>query len=370
MTLGRKYTAIGDHKLATKAYKKSSVLKSEDCNGWLKLGVSQMKEGAFADAETSLRKASSLYHAWWDINLDDRLSIKKRQAKMDKFVKEVAQEKARELLATENTDQNTPWHFYQNYACYKADGNLAYAQIAQGKTDKIEDMYRTKLDLDANLAVAFGNVSLQKGELNKANEAFRQALILESQPTAAHRLGLGLYFADKGEWRFAEPLFKEALELNRTDALTTYLWLDNARAQSEKMSDNLKRAKQWRMQNPDVAAAHVAYLREAKIADNQRLFEKLGKTTEQFFLVQLSWQQPKPSLVGPYIQYLVLTDRFDAAEAVLTKYDYLQAEPELLLAQADLKAAQGQLDGAKAILQQAQTNAVAHPGYIFLTNNE
>ena len=370
MTLGKKYTAIGEHKLAAKAFKKAAVLKSEDCNGWMLQGKAQMRIGEFANAETSFAKASALYHAWWDIDLDDRLSIKKRQSKMEKAAQKERKEKARELLSTGNTDKNIPWHFYQNYVCYKADGYLAYSQIAQGKIDSVEEMYRTKLDLDANLAVAFGNVSLQKGELQKANEAYRQALILESKPTAAHRLGLGLYFADKGEWRFAEPLFQEALQLNRTDALTTYLWLDNARAHSQEKSDNLQRAKQWSTQNPDVAAAHVAYMREAKIAEDQTLFAKLVKKTERFFLIQLSWQSPTVSLIGPYVQYLVLTERYEEADAVLTKYDYLQAEPELLIAQADLKAAKGELDDAKAMLQQAKVNAVGHPGYIFLTKND
>ena len=117
----------------------------------------------------------------------------------------------------------------------------------------------------------------------------------------------------------------------------------------------------WSYNNPDIAAARVAFVRETKIANDQELFEKLVKRTDRFFSVQVAWKRPNSDLIGPYIQFLVLTDRFEDAEAALAKYDYLLKNPAMLLAQADLKAAKGDLEGAQKLLKEAGALAKRSP---------
>ena len=369
-TLGKKQLSVLDYKQAIKSFKKATVLESESCLNWQTLGEAQLKDGDFENAEKSFERASGLYHAWWDIDLDSRMEIKKQQGEMEKAAKKAAKEAAKEAMATGKKQKKVSWHFQQNYRCFRADGLIAQTKIAQGNLDHVEKLYREKLDLDPGLAIAFGNSSLLQGDLEKANEAYRKAYILEAKPDPLHRVGLGLYFADKGEWKYAEPLLKEALELDRHDPLVTYLWLDNARAASTSTKANILRAKRWRFKNPDSAAAQVAFLREAKIAGDQELFNKTLTEIDKFFSTRLGWLTPDSKLIGPYIQYLVMKDRLEDAEASLSKYASMSSAPEMLIAQADLKAAKGDLPGAQTILKNAGSLSADHPAYVtFLKSN-
>ena len=52
-----------------------------------------------------------------------------------------------------------------------------------------------------------------KANLDLAESAYRQAFGWKDKPNHKARLGLALYFADQGEWRFADPLFAEDFSL-------------------------------------------------------------------------------------------------------------------------------------------------------------
>jgi tetratricopeptide (TPR) repeat protein len=358
--LGKQQAKMKDMKGAATSFQKAASLESESCGTWLALGRAQLNSGDFGGAESSLEQSSLLYHSWWDINLDARLSIQNRQQEMESD----EQEEAKEIARSTAIGEEAPWYFPQSEKCNSADSLLAQLYFSQGHPEKVEPIYRQHLDLDARMARTMGNTALAQQNTGLAHEAYRQAILLESSPKSMHRLGLALYFADIGEWRFAEDLFEEALQLDPFDTLATVSWLDNSRAHVEKQA-NIKLAQRWRSQNPDSPAAHFALVRESKISGVERSYESAVALAESFFAVAMK-NSPDSNTVGAYVQYMVGTDRVAEAEQVVSKYSQFIDTPPMLLAQADLHATKGDRDEAEKTLIKAAKMAPDHPAYALL----
>ena len=352
--LSKAYIDIGEYEEAEKAALKAAELEPETCAYHGQIGNISKQLNKFEQAEKSYKKATELYHAWWSIPLEERLNIKKTQAKMDKKTKKNAKEQ------TKNNPEKPLWHYIQSEDCHRAEGDRASILLAKGDFDGVETLYREKLDLDADLAMVYGNSKLISGDLTKAHEAYRQALILEARPMARHRMGLALYFVDQGKWKFAAPLFEEALRLNPHSVINGGLWLDNARTHDPK-SDNLKRAKDFRDKNPTSSAAQFLWAREAKLSDAAD-YESTIKTVGDYFDLNMA-QDSKPLLVSAHIHFLVLTEEFGEAEAQISKFNFWKNNPEILLAKAELQSAQGNTEAAMKLLHQAGSIASTHPSF-------
>ena len=334
-----------------------------------------------------------MFHQWWDVDLETRLWYDKKMAdyqqnlkgddkknfdkKLNELVKNSLQSGNFATAGKSPNKENVIGHndmfwFKQASTCHRSDYLVAKSFIAQGAYAKVEEMYRKNLDLDPWLAISQGNAALIQHHPSKANEAFRQAIRLSSSTNSkayAH-LGLALYFAEKGEWRFAKPLFEKAAQIQPNDNLTTYLWLDNARTNSQSPKENLSRARAWRNNNPTSPTAQVAYLREARLGDFSKEFTSIQKATNDFFHDALQLQAPNGELIGAYVQFLVLSNRLNDAKTTLDKYRYLRNAPAMLLARADLVAVQGNETKSNELLIKAGKIAAHHPGYVIFLQKD
>ena len=230
-----------------------------DCELWLNYGHTQRKLGDFATARSAYVQSAELYHSWWDMEIGQRMDINKAQDKMKKEDQDAAKEKSKDAPVNSVTDG---WYISQPSGCYVAEGYIGYIDMINGKFDDVQSNYRQNMDLDVNLARAFGNASLIQGDTASAHEAYRQAIRFEdgAYERSLNRLGLAIIYADQGKWEQADGLFREAMELSR-DILTVQIWMDNAKnvlgteAAEKQLMD-------WIASHPNHAAAHIALLRE------------------------------------------------------------------------------------------------------------
>ena len=267
-TLAKNHAALFDFDNALSAGQKALDLAPEDCNLWLSMGAIHHIKGDNTKAKEFYHQASIRYHNWWDRSLDERLEIKKEQGA-------IPSEEAKALKEEQKAkDPSTSpvWHHYQASQCHISDGMVALAALSQGNYTEIAQLY-AQLDLDPRLAIIQGNAALVSGDLDLAESAYRQALLLESAPMVAPRYGLALFFADQGEWRFADPLFQEAFDLFPVDSIGASLWFDNARANGE---DTIKKAMALQEKYPQSYTPQFLLLREAVILQNQEIIDSMS----------------------------------------------------------------------------------------------
>lgn len=219
----------------------------DDCSAQHRLGETQRQSGRFSEAVSSLSKAAELYHAWWDLPLEEReeLSKKLKKAKTD-------EEKA------------AVGHKEQASSCYTAEGDLAGVYMQMGDLINVQRLYVERLDLDPDVALIAGNAALAEGKAAEANAAYRQAIKREKvgRPNAASRVGLGL---SAGDWVAAAPAFEEAAKLSTMDALSGRVWLDGVRKASGQDAA-LTAARELSNSRPDSVTYAVLYYREAQLS--------------------------------------------------------------------------------------------------------
>ena len=329
------------------AQQKAVDLKPESCIGWFDLALAQYNTNDFDGALKSAQEASARYHKWWDIDLDTRLAIQKAQKAMEKEEVDAKKEEQKGLSLSDEP----VWHHKQSSKCHISDGFIASLQLSK---EQFEDVAKTyaKLDLDPNLAVIQGNAALIQGNLDLAESAYRQAIRLEGKPETVSRLGLALYFADQGEWRFADPLFAEAFDLQSNDAIAASLWFDNARANGE---DTLKKAMDLKEKYPKSLAAHFVAIREASILQNEEAKAKIG--------AELLSMGPTATdnLVSIQARTLVVLGKADEAQKVIDAYPQFAQSAPILVAQADIAAYSGDASKALDLLKQAAQKDAHHP---------
>ena len=324
---------------AIKAQQKVVELAPVKCDNWQTLALAQYKNNDVAGALKSYQEASTRYHKWWDIDLDTRLEIQKSQKLLEKEEVDAKKEQQKGLALSDEP----VWHHKQASSCHTTDGNIAAIQLSKEQFDDVTKTYK-KLDLDARLAVIQGNSALIQGQLDSAESAYRQAIRLEDAPSVHARVGLALYFADQGEWRFADPLFAEAFALKSNDAITASLWFDNARANGE---DTLKKAMDLKKAFPKSSAAHFLALREASILQNTEALGSLGTELPSFGLEFDGYT------ISNYVRSFVVLGKTEEAQKLLSEHPSFAGTAEILVAQADLAAYSGDSTKALELLKQA-----------------
>lgn len=260
-------TTMGDANGAIANWTTVTEAEPRVCSGWQSLGQALLEADRPTDAIVALEKASSLYHAWWDLPREERLEIAKANKKLEPA----------ELEAAEKIEQPS--------SCYTADGQLARARLAADQLEDVGALYRERLDLDPVLAIVAGNAALRLGENKAALEPYRQAILREpvDRPSDLARLGVAL--ASRGNWTQAEPMFRRALEIDPYNAMTAALWGEAMVAALGPQAAQAAAA-DWARAYPDSASAHLNWVvlsngadREAAITAAKAAF-KVGYTAE------------------------------------------------------------------------------------------
>jgi tetratricopeptide (TPR) repeat protein len=345
-----------DWSALTKAYKKAEQyenalssaqkvveLAPENCSNWETLGDIQNMLSQQPAAKKSYTEASMRYHQWWDNDLDTRLEIQKTQKNLEKSVAEAQKEEQK----SKTLEEAPVWFHKQSHTCHLADGKLAIISLANEQFLAVQESYKN-LDLDPAVAIAQGNSALVQGNLDLAESAYRQAIRLEKTPEVAARFGLALFFADQGEWRFADPLFAEAFAINPHDAIGASLWFDNARANGE---DTIKKANALLATYPKNNTVRFLLLREAKISEN----------TEVMAGIKMEKEAPDANTISTMARSLVILEKLDEAVALLDKNEEYAGDAAFLVARADIAAASGDSTAAINFLKKAAQRDPSHP---------
>lgn len=228
-----------------------------DCRLWLNYGHAQRMVGNLEEAHKAYVESAALYHSWWDIDLGRRMDINKAQGKMEEAEIKAAKERS---SGADNIIVVDGWYISQPEVCYRADGWVATVDLLNGNHDAVEQNYRNNLDLDALLAMIFGNSALQQGKTAVAHEAYRQAVKLEDSlgERALNRHGLALIYADQGKWEQANDLFQESMQYD-DHTISAMMWLNNAIAQSD-AETGLALLQEWSATHPNHLSSRLAEL--------------------------------------------------------------------------------------------------------------
>lgn len=322
------------------------------CGNYLELGKVYMDLENFAKSEENLQKASKMYHAWWDRSLDERLSIKKNQAEV---MEDVESDEEREEIKAGG------WTYDQPDSCREADALLPVAAFFNGKDiDVFTSNYYKNLDLDDQLARVTGNYALLQGNHQLANEAYRQAMILEATPDPLNRLGLALYFADIGNWNDAKALFEEVIFIDHMDFLSALLYVENLRANEgdkavlSMMEDFLKKIPS----HSAMLSLHVRELKKQGLETKDAVARADAHFSRNFMRGYREREQ------ACYAFYLITLDRTDEAKGILSNKNTNQSA--YVLAQAQLYKSLGEEEKASTYLQKAKRQGYNHPGFVLL----
>ena len=345
--LAKNYYNNDQYAEALPVQQKVIELKPESCVNWQNLGLVKYKMNDIDGALEAYQEASKRYHQWWDIDLDTRLSIQKSQKELEK---EVVKAKKEEQKGLSPSDEPV-WHHKQSSDCYINDGWVASLLLSKEKFDDVAKVYE-KLDLDARLAIVQGNAAMVQGNLDLAESAYRQALRIEDEPDHRARVGLALYFADQGEWRFADPLFAEAFALAHEDGISASVWFDNARANGE---DTIKKSMELKKSFPKSSTAHFIALREASIAQNTEVLSNLSLDLPP------APQNINEGIISSRIRSFVILGKTEDAQNLLEQYPEYANTPQILIAQADLAAYSGDTTKALELLKQSAQRDPSNP---------
>ncbi len=318
---------------------KALALEKEDCTIWESKGTFELYLNDLSAAQASLEQASLLYHGWWDRSLDERLELTKTQNEALEAAE--SDEEKEELKAS-------GWVEAQSETCKESDRIIMKLELLnnldkKSSTETLKQSYLQNIDLDWLFPSFTGNAALLTGDLALAQEAYRQAILLEPYPSAANRLGLALYYTDIGEWRFAKPLFLEAMQLDPESSLTLIYYLENARGETNPKA-LLKWAQRWRAANPNSSAAHYGLVYESKKQDDQRSYEAAVKLADVHFAEHTKGPSYYTHL-STYISYLILVERFEEAKLLLDSIEGFKTST-LSLARAEYAAAMGDSEAA------------------------
>jgi tetratricopeptide (TPR) repeat protein len=344
--------AVGSSNAAEKNLLIALEKNPNNCDLYLELGEISIELEKFSDAEKHLQKASQMYHDWWDRSLDERLVISKTQAELMEVAE--SEEEKDEIKAG-------GWIYEQSDSCRAADALLPVASFFNGKNkDIFSSNYYKNLDLDDKLARITGNYALLHGNHQLANEAYRQAILLEPSPNPLNRLGLALYLSDIGNWNNAKPLFEEAIFIDHMDFLSVILYVENLRknegdeAVLSMLESQIKRI-------PSHSALLAIHVRELQ---KQGLDTKDAIARADAHFAHNFMRGYKDRELACYALYLLTLDRIDEAQSVLS--DESNSQYAYILAQAQLYKLLGEEDQAIKHLEKAKRQGYTHPGFVLL----
>ena len=338
------YTESKQFDTALQAAQNRTILNGRDCEDWMALASAQTAQADFAGAIVSYEKASELFHAWYDLSLEERQRIKKDLAKLNDAQKQHAD------------------HYVADESCHLSDGRLAAATFAAGDVLTIEKLYRERLDLDPKLALLAGNALITRGELVHAHEPLRQALKFGgAQPQT--RLSLGVLYAEQGDWKTASALFERA-NVQILNVQSLLVWLKALEA-SQGVDAALAQAKSLVKTRPHSAAAHVALAYRVASGDNGPLKAKTRKASERFFMERLKRYPRYGELAGQYARWLNQWEPGSAAaqSAAERALDIDGSSSNTFIALAEVYEAQGHVDQARKWTMGAAQSAPLNIGY-------
>jgi tetratricopeptide (TPR) repeat protein len=347
--LAELHEAANQWEAALTAAANATTFNDRDCTGWSRLGKLQLRTGDYAAAVTSLEKASELYHAWYDMPLEERKELKKA---LDKL---------------EGDEKKTAEHHPASGSCHTADGNLAAAKFGTGDVVAIEKLYRNYFDLDRHLATVTGNALIVHGELDNAVEPLRQSLKIPG-PNPAARLSLGVVFAEQGEWAAAEKLLMRANK-ERGDVQGLLVWSDAlAEAKGEDVRVDALRAiiKNY----PDADAPRVALAYALSGSENAVMKAKTERASRSFFKQSVQLAKVSNERQGNYARWLnQWKPGSDEALAAAEKAVSLNgASANAQIAMAEVLSARGDAAKAAEWTQRAAKSSAGHIGYARLIN--
>lgn len=350
--LGDLLRRSGDLAGAIEAYRTPLAFEggADSCANHLTLGKALLDANQIPEAQTAFAAAATLYHAWWDLPLEER---------------ETLLEEREELEPAEAKDA-TPKK--QPGSCFVADDHLAVTHILQGDLAAVAALYQEHLDLSPGLAVAQGNAAFLQGDLATAQAAYRQALQREAAPDVIHRLGLAIYFQNTGDWGSARTLYQQALALNPYDVMAAQLWVDAA-ARAGSPASALRPVDDFLKAHPDSAAAHIAYVRAAQAAGDEAQITKSIRLGKQFFAREAALYPHSTDFAAAHALLLVEAGEWDAAQPLAEKVLLQDPSNRLAwLALGNLHVRRGDVARGEALLRRAGQHDPLNPGYALLLN--
>ena len=340
------YARTGDLPNALATYKRVTEIKPRKCDGWQRVGETQVLMGDFSGALASFQQASTLHHAWWDIPVEEREDLEKELNKLEEEEREAAE------------------NYAQPQGCFRADGQIAATALALSNYEQVAQTYKDRIDLDPGLAVAYGSMELTQGNLAKAQSGYRQAVKMSNgDKDGAGRLGVGITYAETGDWASAKVLFDNWFGdgLNE-DVDPIALWLSYVR-RFEGPDASLAAIRKVASENPLSAPIAIAWFREAVRA---------GKTDEAAQAKTkldaiLAWEhsnEPRRAHTWSHTaRYLATIGDVPGAAQAADKAVQLQpANDDAWAAKFEVAMLQGNAQEAQTALVRASTvGDVAHP---------
>lgn len=342
-------TTRGDWEGAAASARKIVEIDDKDCSAHLRLGSALGEGGRYSDALVSFQRAAELYHAWWDLPVDEREKISKKLKK-----------------AKTDEEKAAVGHTEQPAVCYTAEGSEALAYMAMGDLVNVQRLYVERLDLDPLVALVAGNAALAQGKTGEAASAYRQAIKRETvgAPLGAARVGLGL--ANRADWTAAAPAFEEALELGERDLLSVRTWLDGLR-RSQGQDAALAAARALSNSNPGSLPAAVSFYREAQISGDAAAISAAERRVDE-----AAARRERGASAGSrdavLSYYRLLRRENDAARALAeSALKGSSFNPIAFVVLAELAAAEGQTSKANEYLKQAASRGAGSPAYALIT---
>jgi len=342
--LAELYIADNQWDAALEAVTNATVLDEKDCTAWQRLGQLQLSTGSSDDAVASFQKASDIYHAWYDMPLEERKATKDALDKLKGEEKENAE------------------HHVASPSCHTADGLLASAKFGTGEVVEVGNLYRSHFDLDRKLATVTGNALITRGELDHAVEPLRQSLKIPG-PNPKARLSLGVVYAEKGDWVAAEKLLMRA-NMAKDDVQSLLVWSD-ALAEAKGDDTRVEALRTLVKSYPDAQAPRVALAYAMSSSEDEVLKTKLERASRHFFKMSVKMAKPSNERQANYARWLNQW-KPGSDEALAAAEKAVSARPNSPnshIAMAEVLAARGETEKAAELTQRAAKNAADHIGY-------
>jgi tetratricopeptide (TPR) repeat protein len=330
--LAKLHDARGEYDKAVAYWKRVTDQEPRDCAGWHGLGEQQIRAGDLEGAVSALTQSATLYHAWWDLPVEERQEHSKTLAKLEPAEKKAAEQ------------------YEQPATCYTAESDLALAQFLRSDYAAVAQL-GSKADLDSRLTTTVGNAALASGDLTAASAAYRQSLVISRHTAMRPRLGLGIVYAHGGDVKSAREQIERYLEAWPTDSDAIQVWLDLIRTsvgQEASLEAIRGHAEKYRVYD----APCFAYYREAKRAGSTSDVERAA----ELVAANVRWNESTAGRwdYAAYARYLVDSGNLPEAEKYIAMAEKSWAnDPDTWFAKAELAAAKGNAAEAATALQQA-----------------
>jgi Flp pilus assembly protein TadD len=330
--LAKIHNQRGEYEKSVAYWTQLTEQEPRDCSGWQGLGEQQIRANDLDGAISSLTQAAMLYHAWWDLPVNEREELSKELGKLEPKERDAAEQ------------------YQQPPTCYTAESSLAAAQYLRDDFATVAQL-AAKPDLDSGLTTAAGNAALASGNLTAASAAYRQSLVISHETAMIPRLGLGIVYAQGGDAATAREQLERYLAEQPADVDALQFWLDLIRSsagQPAALEAIRHHAESFQVYD----APCFAYYREAKragsAADVQRASELIA--------TNVRWNQTTAGRwdYATYARYMIDSGNLPEAEKYVAMAEKSWAnDSDTWVAKAELSAAKGNAAETETALQRA-----------------